>query len=232
MAQRRKHRFNNLLETYRHAGGNGDTGSRVKDFGNWLTGKTHIKVERRPASTNMARLKCVVIPFGLEVEGDPGLDNYATAFTGQAYAIWNGLTHKPIFGLSPITEAATVKYVTANNFYPALARIFTVKDSSVTSTGKTSAILPNQPQYKRFLGRSGSVPFGRATASEITDEKNGKATTPATETYDDAVTAIIKNCKGAQNGFFVKGISFSPEIFVAPSSVANAPSSPPNLNFS
>lgn len=232
---RKTQRFGKLIEAYRANGGTAASGSKLDHFGQWLTGKVHIKQVRRPSHALMQRQRCIVEPFGLTPTGNANaITNYLCGFSGQAYAIWSGITDNGIFGLTPIKAAdTTTTYVTESGFYPALAKVFTTQTANTASTKNNASAVTGGDPYSRTLGRSGSIPFGRTIFSEITTVEG--QTTPTDvlhDNYDDSLEAILKHVKGKLYGtFFVKAISFSPEVYVEPRVPVAASDTPPTLTF-
>jgi hypothetical protein len=230
---RKTRRFGNLLKQYRGSGGTADATSRVGKFGNWLTGKTKIDVKRRPNAVSMVRQRVKVVPFGISPEGSPQPSDYfLTAMTGQARAIYNGIgENKSVFGLQVVsTVADTAGASTDESFYPALARIFVIPTGANTIVEETSAVTGDK--YKRILGRSGSIPFGRSIASEVKDAKKGTAETAISNVDElDVAKSILNVVKADNQAFKVKTVTFVPEQFKPDKTVPLAPTTVPTLSF-
>jgi len=230
---RKNRRFGNLLKQYRGSGGAADNDSRVGKFGNWLTGKTKIDVKRRPIATLMARQRVKVVPFGVTPEGSPQpSDYYLTAMTGQARAIFNGIgENNSVFGLQIVsTVADTAGASTDESFYPALAKIFVVPAGQNVTVEETSAVTGDK--YKRILGRSGSIPFGRSIASEVKDVKKGTTETAISNVDElDVAKSILNVVKADNQAFKVKTVTFVPEQFKPDKTVPFAPTTSPTLSF-
>lgn len=231
---RKTRRFGKLIDAYRKNGGAAAADSDLGKFGNWLTGKNKIDVKRRPSAALMKRQRVKVIPFGITPDGTAPTppDYFLTAMTGQARAIFTAIGEdNSVFGLdivSTVADAAGAS--TDESYYPALARIFVTPSGADVISTDISAVTGRS--YKTVKGRSGSIPFGRGTASEVKDAKKGTAETSIGNVDElDVAKSIASVAKKDLQAFKVKTITFVPEQFRPDKTVALAPTTAPTLQF-
>ncbi|BAZ38690.1 hypothetical protein NIES4101_46300 [Calothrix sp. NIES-4101] len=225
-----RQRFSKLLEKFKASGGTGGNDTTVQEFGNFLKGINKVDVTRVPTGDSRKRFRAKVIPFGVSPGATvtPG-DYYFCSITGQAYAIYNGMSPNNVFGLTMVTSSTLAEGAIADNrFFPALARVF-VASTSAVPTPSVSGI--TKRSYNSIKGRSGSIPFGRGI-TDVSDKKTGSPEPSIQEADEADVSAsIAATMKKEYATFEVKSISFLPEAFVPEAAVTLAPASPPTLTL-
>jgi hypothetical protein len=105
-------------------------------------------------------------------------------------------------------------------YKPAYCKIFMALTGAV-STPKQSDILKSNPAYKRTIGRSGSIPFGR-TLTGVGDAASGTAETAVADVdEEDVKRSLALELKGKVGATRkVRSVSFVSELWLSP---RNAP---------
>ncbi|PAX52010.1 hypothetical protein [Brunnivagina elsteri] len=228
-----RQRFSKLIEKFKASGGTGGNDQAVVQFGNYLKGLNKANVTRKPTGNAIKRYRAKVIPFGLTPSATATDRFFACTFTGQAYAIFEGLgTAKNTFGLEIVGDAPSAAGVNVDdNFFPALARVKVVPTTSTTST-RISGI--TKVSYKTVQGRTGSIPFGRG-GTGVKDAQTQSAEVAINEIDEqDVATTIISLLKGlvtTSPAGVVASVTIVPESFVPVALASFTPSSPPTITL-
>lgn len=198
---RQRDRFKRLEAELKLFDYNPPAGTRAFEYLNFKKGTNKIKVTNKPTSAERKRLGAAILPFNLPCPAAPvATDRYVASLTGLANTQRTNIT-----GLSE-TELGYEALETGNkkppNFYAAYLRIFAKNPTAVTTP--TSQIL--KKEYRRYGGRSYSLPFGRS-ATLVT------GFTIATVTEEDSKNALIEMIK---DGLANAVISYLPELFTSP----------------
>jgi hypothetical protein len=187
------------------------TAAEVDIYAAYLKGERKHSQSRKAPAVYKERTAVAIVPFGLSPAASANF--VKTSMTRGALGLIQttlGITNLDgIFGVS-LTDPGAVD--APGGFYPALVRITLVPQNAVANTAGTSAFTGRPRNYKG--GRSGSVPFGRGSATIQKDAKDPNSTqaTIADIDYKDAANAI-ELAVGAAAYAGKKRISFEPELF-------------------
>lgn len=225
---RSKGRFSRLNKELRASGASATAG-RAGEYLKFLKGENKIDVGRRPAQEQLQIFNVAVIPFGVSPRtGTADQGQLQVSMTVQADNIRNLFGadgNDARFGIDRnLANAGTDK-----GFYPALVRVF-VALANEQPTNATSGILgATYGKYKRYKGRSGSIPFGR-TLRDMIDPATGTGPAALGAVNEEMVkNAISRNLKNKEfQGYKVRSVSFVSEVWKAEGKMdatrpANAP---------
>lgn len=209
---RKRSRFSRLDAELKASGGTAPVGTRAGDFLNFRKGINKITQPRRPGSEVLARFGVGVLPFGLTPAATTPV-YYIASMTIQAEqirAFFNTAASLNNYGIETRTTATQDA---TGIFYPAQVKVFITALNAV-STPENSKIIPSADQYRRFKGRSGSIPFGR-TITGVTDAgTNAAETALGNVDEEDVKKSLASKLKGqTTTAYRVKGISFVSELW-------------------
>lgn len=198
---RRRQRFAQLERELKASGYAPDPNSRAGQYLNFKKGINRINVANPPNAAERLRKGVAILPFNLPLELPVTNDDRflvpitALSNTGRLSL---GLSNNELGyeALSPLTK-------NPGNFYPALLRVFVKTSSTPMPTSPTSGIL--RRPYKRYAGRSYSIPFGRSEALVATF-------TAATVTEENSKQALILQIKATNP---LTSVSYDPEVFTS-----------------
>lgn len=215
---RRRQRFADLEKQFRQSGGQAAPGSALAAYINWKQGKTKINVRQTLTKAQRKRYGHAILPFGLSVGSSPGAgDRYAAAITAYSNdgrkAL--GLTDSKL-GYDALVGAT----IQDDNFYPALLRVFVPDNPNAAPVEPTSAI--TLKPYKRMVGKSYGVPFGR-TLTSVVDKKTGAAETTLENVDEEDVRTALAAAARAGAAVKATSVSFEPEVFKIGSPNLTAP---------
>jgi hypothetical protein len=213
---RHRRRFEKLHQTLKDTNYQATTGP-AGEYLNYLKGVNHLTVPRKPSADVLKIFNVGVIPFGEEPDTTAGAINaLQTTMTVEAQSILNAagsIAPDAIFGIE-----RDLKHKTRieNAFYAAKA-IITVVATSVLSAPKTqSQSSITKRNYKRYLSRSGGVPYGRNTNTVGATTEGGAPVTPLLPdvTEEQVRKTIADALKGKVIGSYtVTALNFIPEEF-------------------
>ena len=187
------------------------TAAEVDIYALYLKGDRKHSQSRKAPAVYKERTAVAIVPFGLSPAATANF--VKSSMTRGALGLIQttlGINNLDgIFGVS-LTDPGAVD--APGGFYPAIARITLIPQNAVANTSGTSAFTGRPRNYKG--GRSGSVPFGRGSATVQKDAKdpNSTQTTIADIDYKDAANAI-ELAVGSAAYAGKKRISFEPELF-------------------
>lgn len=197
------------------------TAAEIAIYTAYLKDDRKHSVPRAASGAYREKMSVGVTPFGVGLPAGTGGSAVRVGMTRGALGILGTLgisaaDQSNVFGLED--DAAKVSDPPAG-FYPALC-IITLKPANVVAiTTGTSAFTGRPRNYKP--GRSGSVPFGRGSATGQPEAGAGKKPNTAIDDIEfaDAMRAIkIAVAGGTFTG--KKTMTFQPEIFRAVSGAA------------
>lgn len=204
---RRRQRFAALERQFRESGGQAAAGSRLAGYIDFKLGKSQIKVSRVLTAEQRKRFGYAILPFSLSVSATPDpFERYAAAITAYSNAGRRdlGLSDNEC-GYENIDASTTQD----DNFYPALIRCFI--PTGDTRESPVSAI--TRKEYKRRVGRSVSIPFGRTTTS-VQDAKTGQTETTINDADQlDVRNSLAQKAKVGSGTTKALSVSFEPEVF-------------------
>lgn len=178
-----RNRFSKLFEKLRSVGSGALDGENA-EFYKFLTGQKKITITNSPPpGSTVSAYGVGVIPFNKT----DGTMKYAATFTPYSQAVWKALGSSPSateLGHSDIDSNTS----DSGDFYPAVLKVFKYK-STVTSTSAVTG-----RSYQQQQGNSGTIPFGRKTATDLEDDRK---------------TALVSDFKAAG----AKSVSYSPEAW-------------------
>ena len=199
---RRRQRFSDLERQFRESGGVAAPGSRLAGYIAFKKGENQIEISKKLTAAERKRYGFAVIPFGVSPSGTTP-KRYAAPITvysnTQRTAL--GLTNAKL-GYADI-DAGTEQ---AENFYPALLRVF-VKSSDVKTSAKSAV---TQKKYSRTPGATYSFPFGRTT-SGVEDAQTGTADATLAEVDEEDVRKSLSAFVRTKTN--VASVSYEPEVF-------------------
>ena len=204
---RRRQRFSNLEQQFRESGGQAAPGSRLAGYIAFKRGETKITVTKKLTAAERKRYGFAILPFNLSCPASPtAADRYAAPITVYSNTIRTDLTLSNNQCGYDTIGASTQQ---ADNFYPALLRVFI--PSGGAPTNPTSGV--TQKPYSRIPGRSGSIPFGR-TVTNVTDAKTGAAESALDDVDEEDVRLALSIAARTGGGSSkASSVSYEPEIF-------------------
>lgn len=196
------------------------TSAEIDTYTDYLKGNRTHSVSRKLDATKLQRRAGGVVPFGLSEAGTPAESRLLVTPTIAALdllSLFSAINYADL-GLETSLANVTGTVPSGYRFAPATF-IPTFIPDGATPTSGTSAFTGRGT--KRFPTRSGSLPFGRTTASGTRDAKSG-ATESALGTVDeedakaslrDKIAASADGTTGLYNTRKLTTFTFLPEEF-------------------
>ena len=159
---RKKRRFSRLNSELKANKGVADPNSRVGKYLDFLTGKTPYKVSTaamdaiKAAGGRSGSYGVALKPFNIATPAD-ATTTYFASFTKYSKSVLTPLALQEECGHNKIDTAKTIDDYTYN---PAIV-IAHIRDTTATPTEPASQIT-GEP-YKKYPGKSGTIPFGCKT---------------------------------------------------------------------
>lgn len=213
---RNHRRFGKLHQTLKDTNYQATTGP-AGEYLNYLKGVNHLTVPRKPPAESLKLFNVGVIPFEDEPDMTSGAINALQAtMSVEAQSILNVASSIAPDSMFGIERDLKNKTRVENAFYAAKA-IITVIATSVLSAPKTQSQSGiTKRNYKRYLSRSGGVPYGRNTHTVGATTEGGQAVTPSlTEVSEEQVRKTITDALKGQvvGSYTIKTLNFIPEEF-------------------
>lgn len=198
---RRKNRFSQLERELKATGYAPAPDTRAFQYLQFKKGINTIDMKNVPTSAERVRKGVALLPFNMTVPATP---TPANRYICPITVLSN--TGRTTFNLSDADlgyEALASANRRVDNFYPAVLRAF--NKSANAPTSPTSGIL--KKEYKRYGGRSYSIPFGRSGTLL------GGGFTVQNATEEESRNELVEQIKVVNPRATV---SYEPELFTSP----------------